>query len=222
MRLSLVLILACLVLSAFNLSAQPHGKGNGHAAEDFRGVIHSLFAEHDNFVRKVELLQDGYRAETTSESSDSAKLLQKHVTQMKERLESGLGVRHWDPAFAEFRAHYKDMVIEVKNIENGVAVSVTGRTPEAIQVAKNHAKLVSGFIDKGESEMRATHPPALEVVGGIDSERGVGQVSSSCHGCSRCKEDGKGKEGEAATGKKCDSTCGKEKKNTARRETDSE
>lgn len=140
-----------------------HGKGHGpgHGGDDFRGTIHALFASHGEIDRKVELTQEGYRATTTSGKPEVVALLRKHLSEMKERLESGRGVRHWDPAFAEFREHYEDIEVRVKNIEGGVEVTVEGRTPEAAEVARNHAKIVSGFVEKGEERMHATHPRAL-------------------------------------------------------------
>ena len=156
----LSLLLASLILFS-SLEARPPGKGPAQGGSDFRGVIHSLFANYEDFERKVEILENGYRAVTTSKDPKSAKLLQEHVIQMKERLDGGFGVRHWDPAFAELREHHEDMTIELEEITGGVSVSVMGKTPEAIQVAKNHAKIVSGFVEKGGEQMHATHPAVV-------------------------------------------------------------
>ena len=127
------------------------GSGRGMPA-DFRDVIHTLFAEHAMVKRKVKVTQDGYEAETTSADAEMVTLLQTHVAQMKSRLESGMGVRHWDPAFAEIRAHYEDMDIEIEDIEKGVRVKVEGKTPEAVKVAQNHANILSGFVERGPVE----------------------------------------------------------------------
>ena len=173
-----------------------HGPGHGQMTDDFRGAIHSLFAEHEKVKRSVELTDDGYRATTTSDDPEVAATLKKHVAQMESRLEGGLGVRHWDPAFVELREHYDDMAIKVENVEKGVSVSVVGKTPAAIKVAQNHAKIVSGFVKKGSEQMHATHPA---VVAKSDDDAGAPVAQKS--GCGDC---GAGKEGACGDGQ-----CGK-------------
>jgi hypothetical protein len=174
--------------------AESGGKGHGHGgmSGDFQGVIHSLFAAHEKVNRAVELTDDGYRATTTSDNPEVAAMLKKHVAQMESRLEGGLGVRHWDPAFVELHEHYEDMSIKVENVEKGVAVSVAGTTPDAIKVAQNHAAIVSGFVKKGEEQMHATHAavvtkaedasvPAKEGAGGCEScKPGKSVASATC------------------------------------------
>lgn len=123
-----------------------------------RATIHSLFVDHEKIDRRVEVIPAGYRSTTTSKDPEVAKRLREHVKGMEARLESGKGVRRWDPAFAELREHYEDMEISVKAIEGGVMVVVKGRTPAAVEVARNHARIITGFVEKGESRMHATHP----------------------------------------------------------------
>lgn len=48
--------------------------------------------------------------------------------------------------------------IEIEEIEGGVRVEVTGKTPDAILVAQNHANIISGFVKKGRAQMHATYP----------------------------------------------------------------
>lgn len=167
---SLILLIAVTLIASWTVFAGPppgkgrgggHGAGHGRVADDFRGVIHSLFAAHDKFERSVKLTKEGYQARTVSDDPELAKRLQKHVAQMAERLDGGMSVRHWDPAFAEMREHYDDMEVSLKNIAGGVEVTVVGKTPEAIKVARNHAVIVSGFVEKGESQRHATHATAL-------------------------------------------------------------
>ncbi|MDF1851309.1 MAG: hypothetical protein P1U85_10780, partial [Verrucomicrobiales bacterium] len=206
----LSLLLASLILFS-SLEARPPGKGPAQGGSDFRGVIHSLFANYEDFERKVEILENGYRAVTTSKDPKSAKLLQEHVIQMKERLDGGFGVRHWDPAFAELREHHEDMTIELEEITGGVSVSVMGKTPEAIQVAKNHAKIVSGFVEKGGEQMHATHPAVVSGKEGESTE--LAKAACSCGGE---KGQGKGKkqtatEGESTELAKAACSCGGEK-----------
>lgn len=147
----------------FPLHAEPRGKGHGHGqgGADFRGVIHSLFDAHEKIDRVVEITDSGYRAKTTSQDKAVAALLQKHVAEMAARLDGGMSVRHWDPAFAEFREHYDDTTVMIDNIAGGVSVTVSGKTPAAVKVVRNHAAIVSGFVEKGSKEMHRTHPAVI-------------------------------------------------------------
>ena len=157
---------------------------------DFRGVIHSLFAEHDKVKREVEMTDTGYRASTTSEDAEVAEMIQTHVAQMESRLEGGMGVRHWDPAFAELRAHYDDMEIAIEKIDGGIAVLVTGKTDDAIKVAKNHARIITGFVEKGGEQMHATHEAVLADSAAATTVAAAGGKG----GCAECGGKGKGKD----------------------------
>lgn len=173
-----------LVFAASSVFAQPHGKGPGGQSGSFQGVIHSLFANHDKVKRSVELTDTGYRATTISEDKEVAKYLKRHVAQMESRLENGMGIRHWDPAFAELREHYDDMTIKVNDVDKGVSVDVVGKTPEAIKVAQNHAKIISGFVEKGNAQMHASHSRAL---GDGESDSGGQTKQMKCENCGSAK-----------------------------------
>ena len=150
---------------ALSLQAEPPGKGQGHGkgkgGGEFQGAIHALFAAHETIDRVVEITDSGYRAKTTSQDKAVAELLHKHVAEMAARLDGGMSVRHWDPAFAEFREHYDDTTVVIDNIAGGVLVTVSGKTPAAIKVVRNHAAIVSGFVENGSKEMHQTHPAVI-------------------------------------------------------------
>ena len=139
-----------------------HGRGGGPMPVAAKEAIHELFSQHEKIRRKVTLTNRGYRAVTTSSDAEVAATLQKHVSQMKERLAGGYGVRRWDPAFAEFRQHVSDMEMKIEMVEGGVSVEVVGKTEAAVRVARNHARIISGFVKKGPTAAHATHDPALE------------------------------------------------------------
>lgn len=161
-RWALFSIFWAMVLS---LQAEPPGKGHGHGqgkgGGDFQGVIHALFAAHEKIDRVVEITDSGYKAKTTSQDKAIAALLKKHVAEMVARLDGGMNVRHWDPAFAEFREHYDDTTVVIDNIAGGVSVTVAGKTAAAIKVVRNHAAIVSGFVEKGSREMHQTHSAVI-------------------------------------------------------------
>ena len=182
------------------------GPGHGRMSDDFRGVIHSLFAEHEKVERSVELTDDGYRAKTTSKDPKVAAMLRKHVSQMESRLDGGLSVRHWDPAFVELRDHYDDMSITLEKIDDGIAVSVVGKTPEAIAVAQNHAKIISGFVKKGDEQMHATHAAVVAKNSVGDDVVSAGKPGS----CEKCQGGKDGSKEKVSGSSSCgDAKCGK-------------
>ncbi len=160
-------VLATAILcfaTALSLHAQGPGRGPGKGGGGhggFQEAIHELFANHGKITRTVEMTDTGYKSRTVSEDPDIAKTLQKHVKEMRERLGAGMMIRRWDPAFAELVEHYKDIKHEFKEVEGGVEMIAKGKTPEAVKVAQNHAKIVSGFVKKGPDQMHETHPRAL-------------------------------------------------------------
>jgi uncharacterized protein YdcH (DUF465 family) len=163
-------VFAALVLcSAFSLplAAQGPGRGGrgpGHGGGGpggFQEAIHTLFDNHTKIKRSVELTATGYKSRTVSEDPEIAKTLQKHVREMRARLGSGLMIRRWDPAFAELVEHYEAIDHEFKEVEGGVEMVASGKTPEAVKVAQNHARIVSGFVEKGPTQMHEKHARAL-------------------------------------------------------------
>jgi len=147
--------------------------------------IHSLFDNHAKFTRKVEMTEKGYVAITESTDPKLAKILREHVSQMRERLQSGRMVRRWDPAFPEFIAHYDDITHRVDATKNGLKITVTGKTPDAIKVAKNHAKIVSDFAKNGWKAHDAYHPVALQPAAGTPQAK----LEKPAGECAECRKE---------------------------------
>lgn len=127
-----------------------------------RKNIHTLFNNHDKVKRTVEKTDKGYVATTESDDPAVAAALREHIKQMSERLESGLMVRRWDPAFADYVTHYKDIQHKVTKTKKGVRITVTGKTPEAIRAAQTHASVISEFVQDGWKAHDRSHPVAVE------------------------------------------------------------
>ncbi len=149
-----------MAMPLFTATAQGPGRGRGMPAEA-REVIHGLFDSHDKFEREVKKTDDGYVSKTTSKDPAVVKLLQTHVKQMEKRLKQGLMVRRWDPAYEEFVNHYDDIDIKITNIENGISIKAVGATADAKKVARNHAGIISKFIQNGWNEHDKTHPAVV-------------------------------------------------------------
>ncbi len=158
MKTKLPLPTAALLLAAawFGLHPAP-ARAQGMPPET-RNTIHALFDNHAALRRTVTPTTNGYVAVTESDDPTVARTLRRHVSQMRERLESGLGARMWDPAYAEMRRHYSDLTLTIEPTEKGLRVTMVGRTPEAAKVAQNHAQIVSKFIERGWPEHGVEHP----------------------------------------------------------------
>ena len=134
----------------------------GPLPDEQRQLIHAMASAHDKFMREVELTETGYVAKTTSEDPEIVAMLQEHVAYMKKRIDGGGMVRRWDPAFVELLAHHEDIEVTIAELENGLEVVVEGKTPQAIEVAQNHANIVSGFVDLGFEAVHREHSAVLE------------------------------------------------------------
>jgi hypothetical protein len=146
-------IASLLTTLAFVIAAS--AQGLPQAAHD---NIHKLFDNHAKVKRTVTLTETGYIAVTESDDPQIAKTLRSHVGQMQDRLDDGLFVRRWDPAYEEMVRHYKDLSLKVEPTEKGLRVVMTGKTADAIKIAQNHAQIVSKFAEKGWTEHDVKHP----------------------------------------------------------------
>jgi hypothetical protein len=147
------------ILASGCVSAQSAGRGMPPEAQ---AQIQALFDGHEKVRRTVTQTEDGYQALTESDDPKVAAALKKHVKQMEARLESGLRVRRWDPAFEEYVAHYADMTHAFEVTEKGVKATVKGKTAVAVKVARNHASVVSAFAAEGWPEHDRKHPAVTQ------------------------------------------------------------
>ena len=134
--------------------SQPGDRGMPPEA---RNQIHTLFQGHSKIRRTVSETKEGYVALTESDDPKVASALKKHVKQMRDRLDSGLRVRRWDPAFEEYVKHYHHMTHEFEETRKGVRITVKGTTSVASQVARNHAKVITAFVTHGWAEHDRKH-----------------------------------------------------------------
>ena len=160
--------------------------GRGMPQEQ-RDTIHGLFDSHEQFERTVTITEDGYVAKTTSENPEAVRLIQAHVKQMEVRLKEGLRVRSWDPAYVEFVNHYHDIDIQITNISDGVSIVTVGKTDAAKAVARNHAGIISKFIEHGWKEHDKSHAAVFE-----DSESDGTASMEGMKSCCAGKESGEG------------------------------
>lgn len=139
-----------------------HGRGHGGpqkgAGQPMRAheSIHFLLEHHKDIQRLVKEIPGGVETITTSKNIEVAKQIQKHVGQMKQRIESGHAMRRFDPLFVEIFKHYKKIKMTIKDIPGGVKVTETSDDPNVTLLIRKHAAAVSEFVRKG---MERAHQP---------------------------------------------------------------
>jgi hypothetical protein len=134
------------------------GMGGGGAPAEIRDTFHGLLDHHEAIVRRVEEQEDGIASVTTSEDPEVVALLRRHVREISAHMEAGGGVRRWDPLFVAMGEHYEDMTMEIRDVPGGVVVVQRGSTPAAIALIQEHARVVSGFAERGYDEAHQEHP----------------------------------------------------------------
>ena len=157
-RTERLIALALIVISS---SAAP-SSFSGPLPQEQKDLIHYMAEHHTELKRTVTKTKSGYTATTTSDNPELIAKLKTHFAYMKKRLDSGAMVRRWDPAYKEMVEYYDQLITEISLMENGIQVTVTGKTDEAVKVAQNHARIVSGFASEGQLAVQREHKAALE------------------------------------------------------------
>lgn len=135
-------------------------EGMGPDMMDDMRVIHKMLMQHEKITRKVQDIENGVKTWTTSEDPEIAAAIQKHVRQMKDRMESGEPIRQMDPVFREIFEHAEKIDMHVKDVDNGVIVEETSEDPQLVKLIRQHAhRAVSEFVQQGMS--RAMQPTPL-------------------------------------------------------------
>ncbi|MBO1924783.1 hypothetical protein [Thiomicrorhabdus sp. 6S3-12] len=125
--------------------------GRGTDAEHLKdqALFKELLEEHQQLQRQTIKLENGIKAQTTSENPHLAKVLQKHVVGMEKRFSKGRAIRSWDPLFAAL-FEYKDQInMEYHMIKDGVEAILTSDDPKLVELIHSHDLTLHGFVDKG-------------------------------------------------------------------------
>lgn len=150
----------CLCLITVTVGAKSEFRGP--LPQEQKEIIQFLAQHHTDLTRTVKLTDKGYSAKTVSDHPEVVAKLKQHFAYMKKRLDSGAMVRRWDPAFAEMVDWYDQLITKVTLLDNGIEVVVEGKTPEAAEVAKNHARIVSGFVAEGHIAVQREHKAVIQ------------------------------------------------------------
>ena len=157
--------LPLLIMAISGLLAQAGRCGEsrgGPLPDEQKEIIQYMAGHHEELSRRVTMREDGYEATTTTENAELAGKLKRHFTYMEKRIGSGAMVRRWDPAFAELVRFREQIETKVEYLDNGIKVIVTGKTPEGIKVAQNHARIVTGFTQSGAEAVQRKHEAVVE------------------------------------------------------------
>lgn len=147
-----------IFFAAILLASPVHARGKRGGNSEYAQVFSYLLSNHYKIERDVEFLENGVKTLTTSSNPRIAKYLQTHVAQMKDLVESGRSIRRWDPLFAAIFEHHDLIQMEISLVENGIAVLETSYDPFVAELIKEHARVVSLFVQYGHEEARRAHP----------------------------------------------------------------
>ena len=155
-------LVACLAVVLCTVSLATFAeRPRGPIPADQQDLIRLMAGQHESMTRVVTEMPDGYLATTTSTDPAIVEALRDHLRYMKARVEAGGRVRGWDPAFREMFGHHRDLRTEAREVDGGIEVRVRGLTPDAIEVARNHGRVVSRFVAEGQAAVQRPHPVAL-------------------------------------------------------------
>ena len=138
-----------------------HGKGRAASAgPSHHDTIHGLLDRHESIERTVKNVKHGVETVTTSDDPEVTAMIRDHVRQMKQRVESGHGMRWWDPVFAELFKHHDKIEMKIKDVPGGVRVREPSPDPQVVLLIRQHAERgVSEFVADGRA--RAQHETPL-------------------------------------------------------------
>lgn len=116
----------------------------------------ALFRNFPALTREVTLLDDGIRAETSSDIPELAAILVSHVAGMLQRVEEGRDPQVFiqSPTLDILFERRATISTEVETTETGVIVTQTSTDPEVVAALQTHAAEVSDMAARG---MQAVH-----------------------------------------------------------------
>lgn len=124
-----------------------------------RDIFHYLLEHHDKITRTVTELDNGVQTVTESTDLTVKAKIQEHVASMYTRVEDGRPLRMWDELYREIFKHADKIKMELTNTDNGVSVTETSDDEYVVKLIQAHAKVVTGFSERGFDEARLNHKP---------------------------------------------------------------
>ncbi len=122
-----------------------------------REVFQFLLNNHDKIKRTVKELPNGVETLTESDSPEIAGKIKEHVEWMADRIKTASPIRIRDPLFAEIFKHTDKIKMQHEDTDKGVRVTETSDDPYVAKLIQAHAKVVSGFVERGFAEAMKNH-----------------------------------------------------------------
>jgi len=159
--------------------ARQHGHDDRHDAD--HQVFQFLLQNHTKINRTVTEISNGVDTLTESDDDEVADQIKDHVEWMEYRIENTNPIRMRDPLFAELFKHTDKIKMTHEDTEKGVRVVETSDDPYVVKLIQAHAKVVSGFVERGFAEAMKNHSvPGKEPAKFDDPEtpiiQGIGEV----------------------------------------------
>ena len=132
-------------------------RGHDDRHDEDHEVFQSLLQNHAKITRKVTERKDGVETLTESDDPEIAAKIKEHVKWMEYRIEKTHPIRMRDPLFAEIFRHTDKITMKHVDTEKGVRVIETSEDPHVVKLIQAHAKVVSGFVERGFAEAMKNH-----------------------------------------------------------------
>ena len=118
--------------------------------------LKSMFQNHKDITRSVELLPNGIKTTTESPNENLRSALVHHVASMITRVEQGQDpqIPIQSPTLDILFQKGSEIITEIETTDFGVSVIQTSRNPEVVAALQKHALEVSDLAARG---MQAVH-----------------------------------------------------------------
>lgn len=130
------------------------GQGRGAVMPDAMQLLHN----HASLQRTVEEIPNGVKTITTTSDPQVLALLRRHPREMYAFYEAGGSVRPRDPMFAELSRVADKVIMEFRDIENGIETIATSDDPEVVKLIRAHAAKVTEFVKRGHEALMEGAP----------------------------------------------------------------
>lgn len=155
LTLGLILVTPLLVNSREILVAQGMMHDGMMGGGGDMNIIHQLFANRGQIHRTVKEIPHGIRAVTESDDPDVTALIQSHVPKMYQRIDNGQTfpmirmVATLPTMFSNANRYQRQYELTSK----GIIVTETSDDRDMVDVIREHAREVNGFVEEGMPAM---------------------------------------------------------------------
>lgn len=155
LTLGLILVTPLLVNSREILVAQGMMHDGMMGGGGDMNIIHQLFANRGQIHRTVKEIPNGIQAVTESDDPNVTALIQSHVPKMYQRIDNGQTfpmirmVATLPTMFSNANRYQRQYELTSK----GIIVTETSDDREMLDVIREHAREVTGFVEEGMPAM---------------------------------------------------------------------